>query len=150
METPSKAILYGSAVILEEGGAVFIQGLSGSGKSDLCFRLIEAGGKLICDDQVAFERRQGKIMASAVDVIRGLLEIRGVGLVKVPVAPQTRLVLAVRLVAREDVPRLPDWETMDILGVAVPQLKLHAFDNSTPLKIMKAIELVHKPELLIK
>jgi serine kinase of HPr protein (carbohydrate metabolism regulator) len=149
MTDNAKAILHGSAVALD-GGAVMMQGLSGSGKSDLCFRLIESGGKLICDDQVALERRQGKIMVSAVAAIRGLIEIRGVGLVKYPVAVPTRLFLVVRLVKREEVPRLPEWETADILGVALPQLKLHAFDASTPLKIRKAIELAQKPDLLIK
>jgi hypothetical protein len=52
-------------------------------------------------------------------------------------------------VPREEAPRLPDWESADILGIAIPLLKLHAFDISTPLKIIKAIELVHRPDLLL-
>ena len=56
----------------------------------------------------------------------------------------------VDLVPREEVPRLPPQdETIDILGVAITLLKLHAFDGSTPYKIIKAIELVHKPGLLV-
>jgi serine kinase of HPr protein (carbohydrate metabolism regulator) len=148
MKPQQKKILHGSAVALE-GSAVLLRGKSGSGKSDLALRLIAAGGTLICDDQVVLEHRQDKIMMEAVDAIRGLIEVRGVGLVKYPVAPPTRLRLVVDLAPREDVPRLPDWEMTDILGIDIPRLRLHAFDASTPLKIIKAIELVHKPGLLV-
>lgn len=152
-----KIIVHGSAVALQgtdfnadfPSSAVLLRGFSGRGKSDLAFRLISLGATLICDDQVALERRQDKILASPVDTIRGLLEVRGVGLLKYPVAPATPLRLVIDLVPHEDVPRLPEPETVDILGLAVAFLKLHAFDNSTPLKIIKAIELVHKPGLLI-
>jgi serine kinase of HPr protein (carbohydrate metabolism regulator) len=86
----------------------------------------------------------------AAEAIRGLIEVRGVGLLKYPTAAPARLRLVVDLVPRGDVPRLPDWENVDILGIAIPCLQLHAFDASTPLKIIKAIELVHKPDLLVR
>ncbi len=153
MTEQRKSILHGSAVAVQgndfPASAVLLRGFSGRGKSDLAFRLIEMGGMLISDDQVALERRQDKVMADTVDTIRGLLEVRGVGLLRYPVAPPTQLRLVVDLVLREDVPRLPDWETVDILGVAVARLELHAFDASTPFKIIKAIELVHKPDILV-
>lgn len=147
-------IFHGSAVVLESGGrepsAVLLRGNSGTGKSDLAFRLIEAGGKLLSDDQVALSRRQDKIYAGAVDAIRGLIEVRGVGLLKYPVAGQTRLRLVVDLVPHKDMPRLPEWETTDILGVGVPRLKLHAFDVSTTHKIFKAVEILHAPEMVVR
>ncbi|MBU6474562.1 MAG: serine/threonine protein kinase [Alphaproteobacteria bacterium] len=154
MTAHAKTVLPGTAVAV--GGAdfpasaVLLRGFSGRGKSDLAFRLIGAGATLICDDQVALERRQDdKIIAEPVESIRGLLEVRGLGLLKYPVAPPTQLRLAVDLVSREDVPRLPDPETVDILGVPVAVLKLHAFDASAPAKIIRAIELVHRPDLLV-
>lgn len=157
-------IVHGSAIALRtpdgDYAAVLLRGQSGTGKSDLAFRLIAAGGLLICDDQVTLERRQDKIMAAAVKEIAGLIEIRGVGLVKCPVtgdqnsgnasAPQTRLRLVIDLVPRQNVPRLPEWESVDLLGISIPRLQLHAFDASTPLKIMKAIELVYKPDSLVR
>jgi len=155
MASPQKITLHGTAVALRAAGggadnAVLLRGASGSGKSDLAFRLIETGGMLIGDDQVVLERRQDKIMAEAAEAIRGLLEVRGIGLVKYQPAFQTRLRLIVDLVPREGVPRLPDRETTDILGVAIACLRLHAFDASTPFKIIKAIELVHRPGLLVE
>ncbi|MFH1158420.1 MAG: aldolase [Pseudomonadota bacterium] len=154
MKSRRKIIVHGTAVaVLGKDfapSAVLLRGASGRGKPDLSFRLIEAGGTLICDDQVELEIRQEKIItAAAVEAIRGLMEVRGVGLLKFPVAPPTQLRLIVDLVLREEVPRLPEWETEDILGIPVVRLKLCAFDASAPLKIAKAIELVHKPGLLI-
>jgi len=151
--TEQQKILHGTAVALEAEGipssAVLLRGVSGRGKSDLAFRLVSAGGTLICDDQVLLERRRDKLMALPVETIRGLLEVRGVGLLKFPVAAATPLCLVVDLVLREEVPRLPVWETTDILGVKVACLKLHAFDASASFKVIKAIELVHKPGLLV-
>jgi HPr kinase/phosphorylase len=154
MTAQKKIIVHGSAVAIQgadfNSTAVLLRGFSGRGKSDVAFRLISLGATLICDDQVTLERRQDKIMASPVETIRGLLEVRGVGLVKYPVALTTPLRLVIDLVPREDVPRLPPKdETVDILGVDVAFLKLHAFDAATPHKIIKAIELVHKPGLLV-
>lgn len=147
-------MLHGSAVLLKsvdfQPSVVFIRGLSGSGKSDLAFRLIEGGGQLVCDDQVTFERRQDKVFASPVDSIRGLLEVRGVGLMHMPVADPARLRLIIDLAAREDVPRLPDLETVDILGVAIPRFRLHAFEASAALKVHKALEVVHRPGIIVK
>lgn len=80
--------------------------------------------------------------------IRGLIEVRGVGLVRVETVAAARLVLIVDLVARADVPRLPERETADILGVGVPRLRLHAFDASTPLKIRTVLRALHDPEIL--
>ncbi len=146
--------MHGTAVAIEgadfPASAVLLRGFSGRGKSDLAVRLIHAGATLICDDQVTCKRRQDdKIMAESVASISGLLEVRGIGLLKYPVAPPTQLRLVVDLVPREEVPRLPDRETVDILGVAITTLKLHAFDASTAAKIIKAIELVHKPDILV-
>lgn len=148
-----RALLHGTAVAFTSAdfglSAVFLRGPSGRGKSDLAFRLIAMGWQLIGDDQVAFERRQVDVMALSVPSIEGLMELRGVGLVRFPPAPPAPLKLVIDLVPREDVPRLPEKETVDILGISVSCLKLHAFDASTPYKITKALELVNKPELLV-
>jgi HPr kinase/phosphorylase len=151
---PKSIILHGTAVLLKSvdfpPSAVFLRGRSGSGKSDLAFRLIEAGGQLVCDDQVAFERRQDKVYVGAVETIRGLLEVRGVGLIHTQVADPSRLRVVIDLVAHEAVPRLPEIETVDILGVAIPRFRLHAFDVSAVLKVHMAMEVVHKPQMIVK
>ena len=151
---PSKIVLHGTAVLMKGAGfepaAVLIRGLSGAGKSDLAFRLIEAGAELICDDQVELEKRQEKVFAGSVSAIEGLLEVRGIGLVRYDVAPQSRLRLVVDLVKREDVPRLPEAETIEILDIEIPRLRLHGFDGSTPLKVAKALEVLQRPSLVVR
>lgn len=153
MSTQQKTILHGTAVALQGKdfgpSAVLLRGPSGSGKSDLAFRLIEGGGALICDDQVVLERRHDKVVAAAAEAIRGLIEVRGLGLLKYPTASPAPLQLVIDLVERKDVPRMPVWEEVDILGVVIKCLKLHAFDASAAFKVAKAIELVHKPALLV-
>lgn len=147
-------VLHGSAVLLRSvahpPAAVFFRGLSGAGKSDLSFRLIEKGAALICDDQVSFSRRNDKIFVGAIDSIRGLLEVRGVGLLRYPAEEKPQqLKLAVDLVRREDVPRLPEWKKLDVLGLSVPLISLHAFDASVLAKVVRAMQVVHHPDLMV-
>jgi HPr kinase/phosphorylase len=144
-----KTILHGTA-LSSANSAVFLRGPSGSGKSDLAFRLLPLGFALIADDQVEFSLRLDRPQAGPVESVRGLLEVRGVGLVKVTSAAAAPLRLIVDLMPRDEVPRLPKWEGDMILGVSIPRLALHAFDASTPLKILKAMELVDRPDLLVK
>ena len=154
MSADKPLMLHGTAVLLRgrahPPAAVFLRGLSGSGKSDLAFRLVEKGATLVCDDQVVFQRKQDKVMVSGVAAINGLLEVRGVGLLRYPAEPHpVPLRLIVNLVKRDDVPRLPDWKNEDILGVNIAVLALHAFDVSTVLKVQKAMEILHQPEKMV-
>lgn len=145
----ARHIHHGTVVSLHNR-AVLLRGSSGSGKSDVALRLIEAGGVLISDDQVGLEKRQEKLYASSVTEIEGLLEVRGVGLLRTPFTHTAVVMLVVDLVARDAVPRLPEWEKVDIEGVLVPRLRLHAFDHTIAIKIIKALEVAVTPEMIVK
>jgi HPr kinase/phosphorylase len=153
-QSPHRVIRHGTAVLLTSPdhppAAVFIRGASGSGKSDLAFRLIMQGASLISDDQVDLEKRQDKIHAGAIDAIRGLIEVRGIGLLRYPVAGPAPLKLVIDLVPREDVPRLPEMQALDILGVSLPLFRLHAFEASAPCKLRAAMAVVHHPEMIVR
>lgn len=138
---------HGTAVAVG-GRAVLIRGPSGAGKSDLALRLI-AGGyrwpglegepRLVGDDQVELTAVEGEVIVSAPATIAGMLEVRGVGIVRLPHVPLARLVLVVDLVGDSSVPRLPEPASITLAGRAVPRLFLEAFTASAPIKVLAAL-----------
>jgi HPr kinase/phosphorylase len=85
--------LHGSCVS-KDGNAVLVVGPPGSGKSDLALRLLSRGFELVADDQVDINHG----IASSPAEIAGLLEARGVGIVRLPYQINARLALIVELV----------------------------------------------------
>ena len=85
-----------------DGAGVLLLGPSGAGKSELLLRLLEQGFELVADDRVIVERG----VARAVLGGEGLLEVRGVGLMRMPYLASVPVRLAVRL-TRLATPRLP-------------------------------------------
>ncbi|MGE5546886.1 MAG: HPr kinase/phosphorylase [Solirubrobacterales bacterium] len=122
-----------------DGRAVLIRGASGSGKSDLALRLIDGGATLVADDQTELVAENGRLFASVPATIAGLLEVRGLGLVRVPHCNRVPVALVVDLVGAGDVDRLPEPKATAFLGVAVPMLRLHAFEASCPAKVRLAM-----------
>ena len=127
---------------------MLLRGPSGAGKSDLALRLIAGGGRfpglagepvLIADDQVQLWVADGRLAVTAPEAIAGRLEIRGIGIVTVPHAREARLALVIDLVPQARVPRLPEPESVVLLGVSVPRLSLEAFSASTPVKVLAAL-----------
>ncbi len=83
--------------------AVLLLGAPGCGKSDLLLRLIDRGFVLVADDQVVVEDG----VATAPEALAGILEVRGLGLFRLPF-----VTAPLRLVARLDrrSARLPESE----------------------------------------
>lgn len=146
-------LAHGTAIALKIGErcyAALIRGPSGAGKSDLALRCIAAPRgpllvpgevMLVADDQVNIARRIGRLEVSCPPAIRGKLEVRGIGIIDLPTVAAAELSLIVDLVPRERVPRLPDPpQQAVVLGIGLPLLTLHAFDASTALKLLIALE----------
>ncbi len=76
---------------------ILLLGPSGSGKSDLALRLIAAGAELVADDRTDLFVRRGLLYAKSPTRIAGLMEVRGVGILALPHARQTRIALVARL-----------------------------------------------------
>ena len=127
-------LLRGTCVEIR-GLGVLLRGESGAGKSDLALRLIEGGAGLVADDYVLARREGDEIRMAPPPAIAGLLEIRGVGIVRLPHVGDIKLALLVDLVPSSAVVRLPPAQTAEILGLALPLLALNAFEASTPVKI---------------
>lgn len=133
-------IRHAGLVARRDGGlwrGVLIEGPSGAGKSDLALRALDHGFRLVADDRVEVWADAGRLFGRAPGTLRGLIEVRGVGVV--PVSPIAFCEIA--LVARPGMPeRMPDPATETILGVAVPLLAVMPFEHSAPAKLSRAME----------
>jgi HPr kinase/phosphorylase len=142
-------VLIHATCIAIGGYGVLIRGPSGSGKSDLALRclaitpslLVPEPAHLIADDQVELHLQANKLFATAPAPIKGLLEIRGVGLVQAPHADQAEIVLVADLLAAIQIPeRLPDpLKTATIAGLNLPQMSLNPFEASAAVKLLVAL-----------
>lgn len=122
--TGGPLVLHASCVAMDGAGeirAVLILGRSGAGKSALALELMSRGARLVADDRTLVVRRGGALIASCPPAISGLIEARGIGLIRVPPLARARLALAVDLDEGEG-DRLPPPRRMDLLGVALPRI----------------------------
>lgn len=129
-----------ATVIDIDGDGVLLRGPSGCGKSDLALRLIDAGARLVADDRTDLAISDGRVFASAPGELSGLIEVRGVGIVTMAALEKTPLALAVDLVGAADVERIPEPLRTDILGLALPLIRLAPFEASAPAKIRAALK----------
>jgi HPr kinase/phosphorylase len=124
-------ILLHASCVARQGAGVLLLGPSGSGKSDLALRLMDRGFDLVADDQVVV--RDG--IACAAPNLAGLLEVRGLGIVRRPALGRARLALVVRMDAGE---RLPHPETDPVLGL--PCVHVLAAACSAPERVGLALD----------
>lgn len=120
--------LHGSCVHLG-GRGVVLSGRSGSGKSDLALRLIDVGAVLVADDQLLIERAGGRLLGRPAETLVGLLEVRGLGILRLPCRVPCELDLVVELDRSGRMPRLPSRTSREILGVELPCIRI---DPRTP------------------
>ena len=114
------------------GAGVLLVGPPGSGKSDLLLRLLARGFDLVSDDRTEIEDG----IARPVPALAGLLEVRGLGIVRLPHAASARLALVAQLgqpsvrmpsPARDEDLGLPEV-TIDPLGASAPERVALALD----------------------
>jgi serine kinase of HPr protein (carbohydrate metabolism regulator) len=132
-------LLHASSITIDKK-AVLIAGPPGAGKSDLALRLIDDGAKLVSDDQTELNAKWGRLYASAPKVIAGQIEVRYVGLLKMPRVKRAEVALYIELASSDEkLERLPDEESITLLGIEIRKLRLPAFEASTPAKIRAAL-----------
>ncbi len=129
--------IHASCVAIE-GTGVLLCGPSGSGKSDLALRLLDGGAQLIADDRTDLTCRDGGVWAASPAEIAGLIEVRGVGVLRLDTMDGIGLGLVIDLVVAAAVDRHPEPRTCDLLGVQVPTLALFPFEASAPAKVRLA------------
>ena len=151
----SRIFLHGTCVSVG-GEGVLILGEPGSGKSTLALRLIDEPGygisgvylrsELVADDQVIVTRDQDRLLASAPAVLRGKLEIRGLGIVTLATPPAVPVALVVKLQDHSAIERLPASATFDILGLATPLVEIDGKMPSAPARLRAALSWLKQPD----
>ena len=130
--------IHASAVLIG-AHAVLIRGASGAGKSQLAWQLIGAApahipfARLVADDRAFVEAHHGRLVVRAAPELAGLLEVRGLGIRRLPHEPCAVVGLVVDLAA-VDADRLPPREALAtaILGVTLPRLALAPSQPALP------------------
>jgi HPr kinase/phosphorylase len=133
----NKATVHASCVALGKAG-LLIRGPSGSGKSDLVLRLIDADdAKLVADDQVELEFREDGLYANPPPSLAGRLEIRGQGIVELAYLAGVKIAVVVDLVPLAEIERMPHPHELrtTIENVSLPRLKLYAPAASAAARI---------------
>jgi len=121
---------------------ILLRGPSGAGKSDLALRLVEGGSRLVADDQTALVRQGRGLVATPPGTLAGLLEVRGVGIVKLgrsQLLVRATIALLVDLVPPDRIERLPDRARETLFGVDLPVVALAPFEASAPAKLRLAL-----------
>lgn len=136
---PTEPILVHATSVAIDGRAVLLRGPAGAGKSDLALRLIDGGARLVADDQVELRRAGERVLVAAPAAIAGLIEVRGVGILRVGAVAEATLALLVDLVPPAKVDRFPETRREDVLGVAAPLIALSPFEASAAAKLRFAL-----------
>ena len=123
--------LHASTVVIE-GRAAAITGPAGSGKTGLALSLMALGAGLLADDITWLRRDGDEIIASCPPQLSGLIEARGVGILKAPPAPPAPLSLVIDLGTAED-DRIPPRRTIPLFGQQVPLLHNPATGYFAPM-----------------
>lgn len=132
--------------IAYEGAGLLLRGPSGSGKSNLALRLMDRGAALVADDRTALSIDGDTLIGRAPATIQGLLEVRGVGMVRVPFRESTAIDLVVDLVAAPDAERVPEPGECDLLGHRVRRITLHAYEQAALEKLHLAASIARQPD----
>ncbi len=138
--------IHGTCVEVS-GAGVLLRGPSGSGKSDLALRLIDGGAQLVADDRVDLEVRNGLLTASAPAALAGMIEVRGLGVMRIPAVSRTFITLIIDLVEGDAVERMPEPMTCRLLGVEAPLMRLHGRNASAAAWVRLAVEGAKRPAL---
>jgi HPr kinase/phosphorylase len=124
-KTASDVPTIHASAVLVGARAVLIRGPAGAGKSRLALKLIQAADRLpfvrlIADDRVHVAAAHGRLIAKAPANLAGLLEIRGIGIHRLPYELMAVVGLVVDLATAAE--RMPQAAETEIDGVRLPRL----------------------------
>ena len=155
MELAPRISMHG--VLVEVNGeGILILGESGVGKSETALEIVKRGHRLIADDQVEIRKvSESTLVGKAPDVIKHLIEIRGIGILDVKelygvssVKQQESIDFVINLELWDEKKTydrlgLSD-ETTDILGIKVPSITIPVGPGRNLAIIVEAAAINHR------
>jgi serine kinase of HPr protein (carbohydrate metabolism regulator) len=133
------ATIHASAVTVGHR-AILIRGPAGAGKSQLALALIEAAemrlipfARLVADDRVLLQACDGRLLARPPEALAGLIEVRGLGIRRLPYEAVAVVGTVIDLAA-PDAQRLPapaERQTA-IDGIMLPRLAVASGVDALP------------------
>jgi serine kinase of HPr protein (carbohydrate metabolism regulator) len=131
-------VLQATCVAIGRRG-VLIRGEPGSGKSSLALALIDRGAVLVGDDGVELSAQGEQLNANPPPNTAGLLEVRNVGLIKLPTARGVPIALVVEL--NEAAPRFIDMAPpVNVNDYLIPLIMLWPHSPVLALRVEAALE----------
>lgn len=118
---------------------LLLKGESGVGKSDLTLRFIYFDQNcctFIADDQVQLSKDGHQIIASSIVQTKGMLEVRGVGIVQLPYMEKVEVKAVIDLSPQNKIERFPCKKEVKILGEKLPLFFLKPFEASSLEKLI--------------
>jgi serine kinase of HPr protein (carbohydrate metabolism regulator) len=130
--------IHASAVVIGER-AVIVRGPSGSGKSRLVAALLDAAktgllpyARLVADDRIRISATGGRLVVSAPETIRDMMEVAGLGIRSAESEAIAVAGLVVDLAA-PDAARMPEPDHVQLIGIPVPRLPVGAGEDPLPI-----------------
>jgi serine kinase of HPr protein (carbohydrate metabolism regulator) len=144
--------IHASAVLVGAHAAL-IRGPSGSGKSRLALALLEAANcrstlpfaRLVADDRAEVEACHGRLLVRPAPSLAGLIEVRGLGIRRVPYEGVAAVGFVIDLRAK-DAARLPEpaSQTCEIDRISLPRLSVGSDQDPLSLVLLH-LQTVHQP-----
>ncbi|MGD9920392.1 MAG: HPr kinase/phosphorylase [Pseudorhodoplanes sp.] len=132
--------IHATALLVGHLG-ILIRGPSGAGKSRLALALLQGPGtgfsRLVGDDRICLEARNGRLLMRPPAALAGLIEVRGFGVVRMPSEAVAVAHVVVDLGAA-DATRLPEPSAAiaEIEGVRLARLPVA--EGGDPLLLLRA------------
>lgn len=133
-----------ATAVLVGARAVLIQGPPGAGKSRLALALLAAAqtgqlafARLVADDRALIEPMHGRLLVRPAPALAGLIEVRGLGIRRVPFEPVAVVGTVVELAAK-DAGRLPEPASRDVLIAQIRLPRLAVAPGIEPLPLLLA------------
>lgn len=148
-----QTVIHGSMVDVY-GIGMLIHGKSGIGKSEVALDLVERGHRLVADDVVILTKKSHTLLASATELTKHFMEIRGLGIINImsmfgvrAIRYQKRLEVIVELSLWEEQKTIErvglDKHTIPILDVPIPIVHLPISPGKNITVIAEVIAMNH-------